>query len=54
MPPKRFAHANGMDRRVHGKPGAKIGFVAAGKNWLDLMSAMATLGIDGPRPSGWG
>jgi indolepyruvate ferredoxin oxidoreductase len=42
-----FAHANGIDRRVHGKAGAKIGFVAAGKNWLDLMSAMATLGIDG-------
>jgi indolepyruvate ferredoxin oxidoreductase len=42
-----FAHANGIDRRMHGKPGAKIGFVAAGKNWLDLVSAMATLGIDG-------
>jgi len=41
-----FSHANGIDRRVHGKPGAKIGFVAAGKNWLDLMSAMAALGID--------
>ena len=41
-----FAHANGIDRRVHGKAGAKIGLVAAGKNWLDLMSAMATLGID--------
>jgi len=41
-----FSHANGMDRRMHGKPGAKIGFVAAGKNWLDLMSALATLGID--------
>ncbi len=41
-----FSHANGMDRRVHGKPGAKIGFVAAGKNWLDLMSALDTLGID--------
>ncbi|PWK62503.1 indolepyruvate ferredoxin oxidoreductase family protein [Roseicyclus mahoneyensis] len=41
-----FSRANGMDRRVYGKPGAKIGFVAAGKNWLDLMSAMATLGID--------
>jgi indolepyruvate ferredoxin oxidoreductase len=41
-----FSHANGMDRRVHGKPGAKIGFVAAGKNWLDLVSALATLGID--------
>jgi len=40
-----FAHANGMDKRVLGKPGAKIGFVAAGKNWLDLVHAMALLGI---------
>jgi len=41
-----FSHANGMDRRMHGKPGAKIGFVAAGKNWLDLLSALSALGID--------
>jgi indolepyruvate ferredoxin oxidoreductase len=41
-----FARANGIDKRVHGKPGAKIGFVAAGKNWLDLLHAMALLGID--------
>ena len=41
-----FARANGIDRRVHGKPGARIGLVAAGKNWLDLMTAMASLGID--------
>ncbi|MBF9047174.1 indolepyruvate ferredoxin oxidoreductase family protein [Rhodobacterales bacterium LSUCC0031] len=41
-----FARANRMDQRMHGKPGAKIGFVAAGKNWLDLLTAMATLGID--------
>ncbi len=41
-----FSHANRIDKRVHGKPGAKIGFVAAGKNWLDLLSAMAALGID--------
>ena len=41
-----FARANRMDQRVHGKAGAKIGFVAAGKNWLDLMTALATLGID--------
>jgi indolepyruvate ferredoxin oxidoreductase len=34
-----YARANGIDRRVHGKPGAKIGFVAAGKNWLDLVCA---------------
>ncbi|MCT4608112.1 MAG: indolepyruvate ferredoxin oxidoreductase family protein [Pelagimonas sp.] len=41
-----FSHANKMDRRMWGKPGAKIGFVAAGKNWLDLQHAMALLGID--------
>ncbi|MDT8329376.1 MAG: indolepyruvate ferredoxin oxidoreductase family protein, partial [Roseovarius sp.] len=41
-----FSHANGMDRRVHGKPGAKIGLVAAGKNWLDLVHALSLLGID--------
>ena len=34
-----FAHANRIDKRVWGKPGAKIGFVAAGKNWLDLVHA---------------
>ena len=41
-----FSRANGMDRRVWGKPGAKIGFVAAGKNWLDLVHALGLLGID--------
>ncbi len=41
-----FARANKIDKRVWGKPGAKIGFVAAGKNWLDLMHAMHLLGID--------
>ena len=41
-----FSHANRMDRRVWGKPGAKIGFVAAGKNWLDLQHALSLLNID--------
>ncbi|WP_164658888.1 indolepyruvate ferredoxin oxidoreductase family protein [Tropicibacter sp. Alg240-R139] len=41
-----FSHANKMDKRVWGKSGAKIGFVAAGKNWLDLVHAMALLNID--------
>jgi len=41
-----FARANKIDKRVHGRPGAKIGFVAAGKNWLDLVHAFALLGID--------
>ena len=41
-----FSHANGIDKRVWGKPGAKIGFVAAGKNWLDLIHAFSLLNID--------
>ena len=40
-----FSRANGMDKRVYGKPGAKIGLVAAGKNWLDLVHALSLLGI---------
>lgn len=41
-----FSHANRMDRRHWGKPGAKIGLVAAGKNWLDLTHALKLLNID--------
>ncbi len=41
-----FSRANGMDRRVWGRPGAKIGLVAAGKNWLDLTHALHLLGVD--------
>jgi indolepyruvate ferredoxin oxidoreductase len=41
-----FCHSNGIDKRVHGKAGARIGFVAAGKNWLDLLWALDALGID--------
>ncbi|MCK0138247.1 indolepyruvate ferredoxin oxidoreductase family protein [Aliiroseovarius sp. F47248L] len=41
-----YARANRIDQRKWGKPGAKIGFVAAGKNWLDLVHAMGLLGID--------
>ena len=41
-----FSRANRMDQRKLGKPGARIGFVAAGKNWLDLMHAFELLGID--------
>ncbi len=41
-----FSHANKMDKRMWGKPGAKIGFVAAGKNWLDLVHAMELLNIN--------
>ncbi len=41
-----FSRANKMDKRIWGKAGAKIGFVAAGKNWLDLSHAFQLLGID--------
>ncbi|UWQ20439.1 indolepyruvate ferredoxin oxidoreductase family protein [Jannaschia sp. W003] len=41
-----FARANRMDKRMHGKPGAKIGLVSHGKNWLDLVHAMHLLGLD--------
>ncbi|MHA6325692.1 indolepyruvate ferredoxin oxidoreductase family protein [Roseivivax sp. CAU 1753] len=41
-----FSHANRMDKRVWGTPGARIGFVAAGKNWLDLVHALSLLNID--------
>ena len=41
-----FARANRIDRKVWGKPGARIGFAAAGKNWLDLVHALSLLGID--------
>ncbi|SNR41333.1 indolepyruvate ferredoxin oxidoreductase family protein [Puniceibacterium sediminis] len=41
-----FSRINGMDKRIWGKPGARIGFVAAGKNWLDLVHAMSLLGLD--------
>ncbi|MBJ3761878.1 indolepyruvate ferredoxin oxidoreductase family protein [Maribius pontilimi] len=41
-----FSRANRMDRRVWGKPGASIGLVAAGKNWLDLQHALGLLGLD--------
>ncbi|SDX48942.1 indolepyruvate ferredoxin oxidoreductase family protein [Roseicitreum antarcticum] len=49
-----FSNANGMDRRVWGKPGAKIGMVAAGKNWLDLTQALTLLGIDADRAEALG
>ena len=39
------ARANGVDRRVHGRRGAGIGVIAAGKTWLDLHSALELLGI---------
>ncbi len=41
-----FAKVNKINHRVWGERGAKIGFVSAGKNWLDLEHALTLLGID--------
>ena len=41
-----FARANKFDKPGFGDAKAKIGFVAAGKNWLDLCHALSLLGID--------
>ena len=41
-----FARENRIDQRGLGQAGAKIGIVAAGKNWLDMQHAMAGLGVD--------
>ena len=41
-----FARANNLDWRSHGSAGARIGVIAAGKSWLDVIHAMDLLGID--------
>ena len=41
-----FGHANKIDKRIWGKPGAKIGLISTGKSWLDLQQALLILGID--------
>ena len=41
-----FGRANRLDARRHGKPGARIGLVSHGKNWLDLVHALHLLGLD--------
>ena len=43
---EEFARSNKIDQHVHGKSDSKIGFVAAGKNWLDLAHSMQLLGLD--------
>jgi indolepyruvate ferredoxin oxidoreductase len=44
---KDFAKKNKIDKCIwSGGKGPKIGFVAAGKNWLDLVHSLSLLGID--------
>ncbi|MFQ5623070.1 MAG: indolepyruvate ferredoxin oxidoreductase family protein [Paracoccaceae bacterium] len=40
-----FGRANKIDKRVFGKPGARIGIVSVGKSWLDTTHALQLLGI---------
>jgi indolepyruvate ferredoxin oxidoreductase len=40
-----FARANRIDRRVHGRAGARIGIVSSGKSWLDTVHALDLLGL---------
>ncbi|EUB97809.1 Pyruvate/ketoisovalerate oxidoreductase [Rhizobium sp. CF080] len=45
-----FARANRLDRAVWGTTGrARLGIVSTGKSWLDLLGALALLGIDEAR-----
>ncbi|MEP3437505.1 MAG: indolepyruvate ferredoxin oxidoreductase family protein [Hoeflea sp.] len=44
-----FARANRLDLRTHGKAGAKLGVVATGKAYSDLLDALELLGIDEAR-----
>ena len=49
-----FARANKIDKRVHGKAGARIGIVSSGKSWLDTIHALDLLGIDHARAEALG
>lgn len=46
---KAYVRANGLDRIVLKKPGARIGLIAAGKSWLDLREALRLLGLNEER-----
>ena len=41
-----YVRENGLDRLVYDSPGARIGVVASGKAYLDVMQALDDLGID--------
>lgn len=42
----RYARANGLNQVAGCRSGARIGIVAAGKTWLDLVQALDQLGLD--------
>ena len=41
-----FARANGLDRTVVDGPNRRLGLIASGKSYLDLMQALEDLGLD--------
>ncbi|MEQ6332715.1 indolepyruvate ferredoxin oxidoreductase family protein [Sphingobium sp. MK2] len=41
-----YVRANGLDRIVLKRPGARIGLIGAGKSWLDILEALRLLGLD--------
>jgi hypothetical protein len=46
---KAYVRANGLDRVIWPKARTRLGIVSAGKAWLDVMDALAQLGIDETR-----
>ena len=43
---RAFARCNGLDRITHDSAAARLGIVASGKSWLDLMQTFSDLGLD--------
>lgn len=41
-----YARENKLDRRMHGASGARVGLMASGKSWLDLVHAIELLKLD--------
>ena len=46
---RAYVRANGLDRVIWPQPRKRLGIVTAGKAWLDVMDALAQLGIDEAR-----
>jgi indolepyruvate ferredoxin oxidoreductase len=46
---RAFARANPIDRKIYDIPEARLGIITTGKGHLDLMEALALLGIDEQR-----
>ena len=49
-----YVRANGLDRVVLKQSGARIGLVAAGKSWLDLLEGFRLVGLDEDRMAALG